>query len=162
MTKYHPLPQPEDIPIREREDAMGAYLMMFAALAAGLPLPILNLIAAIIYLFVNRSKSKFVYYHALHSLYAQLPLTLLNAGLVFWAIRIYFFDAPFDGNFKGYIGLVVVANLIYFIFSIIAAVKARRGEFYYFIFFGRLAYQQAYLVRAEKGSKAAVNKPPKM
>ncbi|MCH8330385.1 MAG: hypothetical protein IH946_03240, partial [Bacteroidetes bacterium] len=51
--KYHPLPQPDDIPTREREDAMGAYLMMFAAVAAGLPLPIINLIAAIIYYYVN-------------------------------------------------------------------------------------------------------------
>ena len=33
--KYHPVEQPDDIPIRDREDAMGAYLMMFAALAAG-------------------------------------------------------------------------------------------------------------------------------
>ena len=51
--QYHPVPQPDDIPVREREDAMGGYLMMFAALAAGLPLPIINLIAAIIYFYIN-------------------------------------------------------------------------------------------------------------
>ncbi|MCH8319303.1 MAG: hypothetical protein IIA88_12580, partial [Bacteroidetes bacterium] len=44
-TKYLPVPQPDEIPTREKEDAMGAYLMMFAAIAAGLPLPIINLIA---------------------------------------------------------------------------------------------------------------------
>jgi len=39
------LPQPHEIPKRDREDAMGAYLMMFAAWGAGLPLPLLNLLA---------------------------------------------------------------------------------------------------------------------
>jgi len=31
------LPQPDEIPEREKEDAMGAYLMMFASLAIGSP-----------------------------------------------------------------------------------------------------------------------------
>ena len=60
---YHPVEQPDDIPTRDREDAMGAYLMMFAALAAGLPLPIINLIAALIYYFTNRAKSRFIEFH---------------------------------------------------------------------------------------------------
>lgn len=162
MTEYHNIPQPAEVSIREREDAMGAYLMMFAALAAGLPLPILNLVAAIVYLYVNKAKSKFVHFHAIHSLYAQIPVTLFNAGLVFWAIQIYFFDAIIDSNFKGYVGLVIVANIVYFIFSIIAAVKARKGQFYYFIFFGRLAYQQAYIKKDRNTDVTPVNKPPKM
>jgi hypothetical protein len=58
---YHPLPQPDDISIREKEDAMGAYLMMFAAHAIGLPLPIISLVAAIIYLYLNRKTSRFVH-----------------------------------------------------------------------------------------------------
>jgi len=37
---YLPLPQQDEIPEREREDAMGAYIMMFAAFASSLPLPI--------------------------------------------------------------------------------------------------------------------------
>ncbi len=81
--KYYPIEQVEDISMRDREDAMGAYLMMFAALAAGLPLPILNLIAAVIYYYVNKGKSRFVKFHALQSLYSQIPTTLMNAGLVF-------------------------------------------------------------------------------
>ena len=41
---FHPLPQPNEVSSREREDGMGAYLMMFASLGVGLPLPIINLI----------------------------------------------------------------------------------------------------------------------
>ncbi len=83
MTEYYPLEQPEEIETRIREDAMGAYLMMFGALAAGLPLPIINLIAAVVYYYINKGKSRFVRFHALQSLYSQIPTTLMNAGLVY-------------------------------------------------------------------------------
>lgn len=161
--KYHPIPQPDEIPIREKEDAMGAYLMMFAALAAGLPLPIINLIAAIIYYFVNKSKSRFVHFHSLQSLISQLPTSLLNAGLVFWVIRIWMGNYEVNDYFRGYLGLVAVGNIIYFIFSIIAAVRARRGQFYYFLFFGKLAFHSVYKMRnnEEPGDKPKyINKPP--
>lgn len=144
MTQYVDIPQPDQVDIREKEDAMGAYFMMFAALAAGLPLPVLNLIAAIIYLYINKSKSRFVHFHSLQSLLSQLPTSLLNIGLVFWIVRIIFFEFHFNSYFKGYLLMVIAANLIYIAFSIIAAVKARRGEFYYFLFFGRIAYHNAY------------------
>ena len=66
--EFYPLPQPEEIAEREKVDAMGAYLMMFAAVAVGLPLPIINLIAAVVYYFVNRKKSRFIHFHCLQSL----------------------------------------------------------------------------------------------
>ncbi len=161
--KYYPLPQPNEIPVREKEDAMGAYLMMFAALAGGLPLPIINLIAAIIYVAINKKNSRFVKYHSLHSLYAQIPVTLLNAGLVFWSIKLFFTDGlNVSDYYLGYLGCVILANLIYFIFSIISAIKARKGRMYYFIFFGKIAYHQVFRVKDEKKIKHEVNIPPNM
>lgn len=159
--KYYPVPQPEDLDIREREDAMGAYLMMFAALGAGLPLPILNLVAAIIYYYINKGKSLFVRFHSLQSLLSQLPTSILNAVAVFWGIRIAFFDYAFTDIFKGYLWMVGVANLIYIIFSIIGAVKARKGQMYYFLFFGPISYQSVFK-RSDKHASTAVNQPPKM
>lgn len=166
---YHPVPQPDDIPLREREDAMGGYLMMFAALAAGLPLPIINLIAAIIYFYINKAKSKFVAFHAYQSLISQIPTTLLNAGLVFWTIRLFFYQSVrfnevfFVGSeyeiYWGYLIMVIIANLLYMIFSLIAAFKARKGQFYYFLFFGKLSYHYAYRIR-ENNDKEVVNNPP--
>jgi uncharacterized Tic20 family protein len=168
---YHPVEQPDDIPIREREDAMGAYLMMFAALAAGLPLPIINLIAALVYYFTNRSKSRFIEFHSLQSLFSQIPTTLLNAGLVVWTLRILFKDGSFfnENSFAegfatvgdmywGYIYVVIAANLIYVIFSIVGAVYARKGRMYYFIFFGKLSYHVAYRKKSEP--RTFVNQPP--
>ena len=54
---YIPLPQPEELTSREKEDSIGAYLIMFAAFAVSIPLPIVNSIAAIIYFYINRKKS---------------------------------------------------------------------------------------------------------
>lgn len=155
------VPQPGDISISEREDAMGAYLMMFASLAAGLPLPIINLVASIIYYFVNRDKGKFVHFHCLHSLYAQIPTSLLNAGGMFWGLRILFDTLPFDDTFKAYLAVVVVANLLYFVFSIVAAIRAREGRFFYFIFFGKIAFQQVY-ASDDRTEKTISNQPPKI
>jgi uncharacterized membrane protein len=163
MAEYHALPQPDEVPKREREDAMGAYFMMFAALAAGLPLPMLNLIASIIYLNVNKTKSRFVHFHALQSLWSQLPTTLLNMGFMYWTLQIWVFDNyEYNDYYKGYVGMVILANLLYVIFSIVGAVRARKGRMYYFIFFGRLSYEQAFRVRANEVNygQGPVNLPP--
>jgi uncharacterized membrane protein len=158
---YYPLPQPDQIEVRVKEDAMGAYLMMFATSAIGIPLPILNLVAAIIYYYVNRNKGKFVQFHTLQSLYSQIPVTLLNSGLVAWTIVNFVSDLDFTSFYWGYLVMVAVANLVYFIFSIVGAVKARNGIFYYFLFFGKMAYHQVYRIRPESNISAPMNKPPR-
>lgn len=158
--EYHPIPQPDEIETRVKEDAMGAYFMMFATSAIGIPLPILNLVAAIIYYYVNRSKGKFVQFHTLQSLWSQIPVTLLNSGLVAWTIVNLVRDLSFTSYYWGYLVMVGIANLVYFIFSIIGAVKARKGIFYYFLFFGKVAYHQVYRIRSERFDSAPVNRPP--
>lgn len=162
-TEYYPLPQPEELSNREKDDGMGAYLMMFAAIGAGLPLPLLNLIASIIYYYINRNKSRFVRFHALQSLWSQLPVTLLNSTLVIWFIRILFFgERIFTSTFMGLIYAAILINIVYFIFSIYAAIQAKKGRFYYFVFFGKLAYHQVYKIsdEPEKEHISPVNKPP--
>jgi len=144
-SSYITLPQPHELTKREKEDAMGAYLMMFAALATSLPLPIINLIAATIYYYVNRKKGRFIHFHCLQSLLSQLPTTLVNWGLLYWTLQIFFFNnLEVSDWFYAYLGFAVLANLIYFIFSIIAAIRARKGVFMYFLFFGSYAYHCVY------------------
>ena len=158
---YHPVQQPEEISVREREDAMGSYLMMFASFAIGLPLPIVNLVAALIYYYTNKGKSKFIDFHITQSLISQIPTTSLNALLVGWTIRNIVFHNIFTDLFKGYLVMVIIANLIYLGFSIYAAVKARRGQYYYFIFFGPWAYHLSHRVKANE-INAIENKPPRI
>lgn len=141
----HSLPQPDEISERDREDAMGAYLMMFAAVAVSLPLPIINLVAAIIYYFVNRTKSRFIHFHCHQSLISQIPTTLANWGLLFYAIKIWILeDWSFDNYFLSYLSFVVIINIVYTIFSLIAAINARKGKMYYFIIFGRMSYNAVF------------------
>ncbi len=158
---YYPVQQADEISIREREDAMGSYLMMFASFAVGLPLPIINLIAALIYYYTNRGKSRFVDFHITQSLVSQLPTTILNAILVGWTVRNFIMQHEFSDLYKGYLVMVIVANLIYLAFSIFAAVKARRGQFYYFILFGPWAYHISHKMK-DTDQEPIVNKPPRL
>lgn len=158
--EYHSLPQPDEIEIRVKEDAMGAYFMMFATSAIGMPLPILNLVAAVIYYYVNKSKGKFVQFHTLQSLWSQVPVTLLNSGLVAWTIVNFVKDLDFSSYYWGYLVMVGIANLLYFIFSLVGAVRARKGQFYYFLFFGKLAYHMVYRIRPGHTDHSPVNRPP--
>ncbi len=161
------LPQPADIPKREKEDAMGAYLMMFAAMGAGLPLPLVNLLAAIIYYFVNKKKSRYVSFHAFQSLITQIPISIMNGFLLGWFIRLAIAEFNIDFTaFLVYLGFVVLWNIVYAILSIVACVKARKGQLYYMLLFGPLAFGKFYGDRAikeqERWDKAgsAKNTPP--
>jgi uncharacterized BrkB/YihY/UPF0761 family membrane protein len=158
--EYYPIPQPDEISKREKEDAMGAYLMMFAALGAGLPLPMINLIASIVYYYVNRGKSRFVRFHLIQSLWSQLPVTLLNGALVVWTVRIFYTQGEFGRTFMGLLFAAVLFNIVYVGFSLYAASLARKGRFYYFVFFGRLAYHLTFKIRENKFNEPEQNKPP--
>jgi len=156
---YQPIPQPSEITAGEREDASGAYLMMFASVAVGLPLPLLNIIAAIVYYYTNRSKGNFVKYHSLHSLYSQLPVSVINSIAVVWTITNFVKDNPFTNSFWGFVIAAGVFNIAYIIFSIVGAVRAHQGRFYYFLFFGKLAYMQVF--RTKQTFRAPIeNRPP--
>jgi uncharacterized membrane protein len=160
--EFHPLPQPEEISERDKEDAMGAYLMMFAAVAIGLPLPIINLIASIIYYFINRKKSRFVHFHSLQALISNIPTTIINWVAVIWGVTIFLReDWHVTQEFWAYLVFAGVSTFIYFIINIVAAFKARQGKMYYMLLFGKMAYETAYRVRPEEtNSSEPVNKPP--
>lgn len=159
--QYHELPQPSELTLREKEDAMGAYLMMFAAIAGGIPLPLLNVVAAIIYYHINKKKSKFVHFHVHQSLWSQMPISILNAGVIFWTARIFFFDYDFTREYKSLIIVVLACNALYITFSLIAAFRARKGRFFYFVFFGRWAYHIAFKkCETESHFQGKVNLPP--
>lgn len=157
------IPQPDEITQREKDDAMGAYLMMFAAWAVGLPLPTINLIAAFIYHFVNRKKSRFVAFHSLQSILTQVAVTILNISIISWGVRNFInhddcFSHPF---IIYYLYFVVFCNLTYTIFSFIALSYARKGRFFYFWVFGRIAFARYYGEGAIPLEKPIPpNKPP--
>ena len=155
------IPQPEEITEREKEDAMGAYLMMFAGLGLGLPLPFINLVASVIYFFINRRKSRFVAFHSLQSLLEQIPVTLLNAGLLAWLLVILFTDLHFPMQFFVYLVFAVAVNIADIVISVIALTRARKGRFFYMPLFGRVSFAVYYGPRARSlEERIEPNRPP--
>src|SRR5271157_855169 len=158
------VPQPEEIPERQKEDAMGAYLMMFASLALGLPIPLFNLIASVIYFFVNRKNGTFVAFHALQALITHIPVVLLNAGVIGWLIGILVTPphSSFSPAFFWYLFFSVLANLAYVVWSIVALVHARKGHFIYMPLIGRFCFARYYGPRAEarRAARDWENRPP--
>ena len=158
------LPQPDEIPERQREDAMGAYLMMFASLAIGLPIPLANLIASVIYFFVNRKNGTFVAFHALQALLTHIPVVLLNAGLVGWLVGVLVTPPhdSFSSAFFWYLLFVVLVNIAYIIWSIVALVHARKGRFFYMPLVGRMCFARYYGPKAQARRQPGSweNRPP--
>jgi uncharacterized Tic20 family protein len=169
------LPQPAEIPEKDKSDAMGAYLMMFVSLVIGLPLPFLNIIASIIYFAVNKKK-RFVAFHAHQSLISQIIVSLLNAVLVVWIItgavlvslEVYRAAAVFSVTFYCYLAMTVIFNILYLVYSVIGCVKANKGLFYYMPVFGRISFDRYYGVKAvesekrKQGEAVLQNRPPGM
>lgn len=166
-----PLPQPDEIPKKEKEDAMGAYLMMFASWALFLPLPFIGLIAALIYHALNAKKSRFVAFHSYQSLLSELVLTVFNTILIVWSVILivrYFSDSISPGyEFWVYLWFCVLWNIVYMSFSIYAAVKAKQGRFVYFWIFGPIAYNKYYgkaavdrLKKEREKQDTEINRPP--
>jgi uncharacterized membrane protein len=139
------LPQPHEISQREKEDALAAYLMNFAAWGAGLPIPSLNLIAAWVYYLLNRRKSRFVAFHCYQACLSQIPTTVLNIVAVGTAVDyVLILNRNLPRLFWPFVAFTVIMNLLYLAVSIFACVRAARGGFYYFLFFGRIAYARYY------------------
>jgi hypothetical protein len=99
----------------------------------------------------------------LQSFFSQIPVTILNLIAVIWVINIIVNNGIFTDYFKAYAAMAILANLIYFAFSIVGAVKSHKGRFYYFWFFGKYAFHITYLKREEDENETGlVNKPPKL
>lgn len=125
---------------RQREEASNYYLLTLMTVMVGLPFPIINLIACLLYFFNTRSKSAFVKFHAFQAITSQIPIIIMNSISLFWTIHIIFYDYLFTNLYVGYIITVIIFNLVDYFYNIVAAIKARRGQLYMFTFFGTLSY----------------------
>jgi uncharacterized Tic20 family protein len=155
------LPQPDDLSKKEKDDAMGAYLMMFAAWGIGLPLPFLSLIAALIYHGLNKKKSRYVAFHSYQSLLSETVISIINAVFIIWLVGILFSHTrDFTTAFYIYLVFTIFWNLVYTIASLVGCVKAKNGQFFYFLIFGQVAFNAYYgEIAIIRDRMAAENKP---
>ena len=183
------LPQPEDLSRRSKEDAMGSYLMMFAAVFVA-PIPLINVLGGAIYYAIFRKKDRFAAFHAYQSLLSQIMISLLNLfamGLLI--IRIYRF--AFGSNLTedieisfsqlwnvifaeqniiylliAFFVLVLILNIFYMVYSLVAASGAYKGRLFYMPFFGPIAYDKFYgrtalKKQSSEPTNSFVNRAPK-
>lgn len=111
----------------EAEKASNSYLMSLVAVIAGLPLPILNLLATLAFYIGNRKGTYFVRWHCTQALLSQLSLLLMNSYGFWWTISIIFGSETVDNNYIAYLITIVIFNIVEFIATIYTAIKTRQG-----------------------------------
>jgi uncharacterized Tic20 family protein len=122
----------------EAEKASNSYLMSLIALIAGLPLPIINLIASVIFFVGNRKGSYFVRWHCTQALLSQFSLLFMNSFGFWWTISIMFGPETLSSKYIGYIITILIFNISEFIATIYTAVQTRKGIHVKWFFYGNL------------------------
>lgn len=123
----------------EAEKASNAYLMSLVALIAGLPLPIVNLAATLIFLLSNLKSSKFVKWHSTQAFISQLAVFFMNSAGIAWTLSIIFGKNEVTNSFIAYLVTIFIFNLFEFVGTLIAAIYTRKGKHVEWWFFGSIA-----------------------
>jgi uncharacterized Tic20 family protein len=124
----------------EAEKASNAYLMSLIAIMVGLPLPIINLVATFFYYLGNRKQSYFIRFHCLQALLPQVLIVIMNARGFWWTLSILFGPVEVTDSYIAYILTIAAFNIVDFIFTIITAIKVRKGEHVEWWLFGPLTH----------------------
>lgn len=122
----------------EREKASNSYLMSLVALIAGLPLPIINLLATFFFYLANRKGPYFVRWHCTQALFSQLSLLGINSFSFAWTVSIILTDEKISNKYFAYVFTVILFNIIEIFSTIYAATQVRKGKHVEFLFFGNL------------------------
>jgi uncharacterized Tic20 family protein len=122
----------------EAESASSSYLMSLIVIIVGLPLPIFNLIATLIFYLGNRKSTYFVRWHCTQALLSQLSLLFINSFGFWWTISIIFSDETITSNYIAFIIAAIIFNLAEFFATIYTATQTRKGIHVEWWFYGLL------------------------
>lgn len=122
----------------EAEKASNSYLMSLVALMAGLPLPIINLVATLIFYLGNRKGTYFVRWHCTQALLSQFTLLVANSFAFWGTISILVTEREWTNSFIAYLFTVIVFNLAEFVATIYTAIRTRDGIHVEWWFYGAL------------------------
>lgn len=124
----------------EAEKASNSYLMSLIAFIAGLPLPIINLIATLIFYVGNRKGTYFVRWHCTQALLSQISVLFMNSYGFWWTVAILFKDDTITNNYIAYMISIFVFNLTEFSATIYTAIETRKGRQVEWWFYGGLTH----------------------
>lgn len=111
----------------EAETASNSYLMSLIAIIVGLPFPIINLIATLIFYLNNRKGTYFVRWHCTQALLSQLTLIPLNSIGFWWTFSVLFTERTTSNEYFAYLMTLFLFNLTEFIATIYTAIQTRKG-----------------------------------
>ena len=112
----------------ECEKASISYLISMFAMVVGLPIPIFNLLATLIFYFANAKGTYFVRWHCLQALLSQIILVGINSVAFWWTVGVIWFHKDVTTSYFGYLGFVLTLNIIEFISTIYMAIATRKGK----------------------------------
>ena len=120
----------------DAEKASFAYLMSTIVLIVGLPFPIINMIATIIFYIANRKKTYFVRFHCLQSMLSQIFVIAMNTVGIWWTVSVIFWSSQITDAYLAYMITIGGFNILEFIASLYAAIMTRKKQDVRFWFFG--------------------------
>ncbi len=120
----------------DRERAANGYLMSVIAIIAGMPLPIINLLATFIFYLAHRKSSYFVRWHCTQALMSQLSVFPINTIGFWWTISVFFGSAEVTNAYIAYLMSAFFFNFTEFLATVYTAVKVRKGEHLSWWFYG--------------------------
>ncbi|MXN92449.1 DUF4870 domain-containing protein [Flavobacterium sp. Sd200] len=126
MTQY--IDKTEQLYPHEIEQASNSYLMAVVAVIAGVPLPIVNVIASFLFYLGQRKSSYFVRWHCIQAILAQAIMVPFNSIAIGWTIRLLIDENTPDMYYIMYISFVLVFNIVEFFTVIITAAEVRKGK----------------------------------
>ncbi|TVR83425.1 MAG: hypothetical protein EA409_02820 [Saprospirales bacterium] len=122
-TEYHYKPHPE-----EQERATNSYLMSLVVVIFGMPLPIVNLLASVIYYLGNMKASSFVRWHCVQVMLTQLFLFFINSVGFIWLMFIIFGNWEFTNYFIAYVLILLAFNISELVGTILSVLIIKRGK----------------------------------
>ncbi len=125
----------------EAEKASYSYIMSLIAVAGGMPFPILNFLATLIFYLGKRKSTYFVRWHCTQALLSQFTLFLLNSFGIYWTLSIIFSSMTVSNSFIAYLIILLFANLIEFVATIITSIQANKGKHVEWWVYGSLTNQ---------------------
>ncbi|GAB3331803.1 hypothetical protein GCM10027429_10520 [Marivirga atlantica] len=117
-----------DIHDSEAERASNSYLMSLIAIVAGLPIPIINLLATLIFYLANRKSTEFVRWHCTQALYSQLSLFIVNSIGFWWTISIITDGIQLSNYYIAYIIMIFLFNFTELLATMYTASKIRKHK----------------------------------
>ncbi|RYE25070.1 MAG: hypothetical protein EOP51_05385 [Sphingobacteriales bacterium] len=111
----------------EREKASNGYLMSVMAVMVGMPLPIINLLATVIFYIANRRATYFVKWHCTQAMISQFTIFIMNSVGFSWTMHIIFGEGKLTNSYLAYLATIFLFNVAELIVNIATATKVRKG-----------------------------------